>query len=63
MNTNIVLQSLELSPEKGLMELNSMLIMLNKAYDEESNALDRYYEARRKELTDLIAKKKKAGAK
>lgn len=45
------------------MELNSMLIMLNKAYDEESNALDRYYEARRKELTDLIAKKKKAQGK
>jgi len=36
------------------------MILLNKAYDEESSALDRFYDARRKELNDLIKAKKAA---
>lgn len=41
-----------------MVSLNQALITLNKAYDEESSALDRFYDKRRQELKALIKKKK-----
>jgi len=52
-------RQLDVSPESSLVELQQALIILNKAYDEESNALEAFYEQRRKELNALIAAKKK----
>lgn len=55
-------KKLEVSPDQSLVELQNMLIVLNKAYDEESNALERFYDQRKKELLDLIKQKKAADA-
>lgn len=51
-------KKLEISQDATLVELQQCLITLNKAYDEESNALDRYYDKRRQELQKLIASRK-----
>lgn len=47
-----------MSDDMNLVDLQQLLIVLNKAYDEESNALDKYYDQRRHHLQQLIRKKK-----
>lgn len=53
-----IVQRLEVSPDTSLLELQNMLIILNKAYDEESNALEQFYDQRKQELQALIKQKK-----
>ena len=53
-------KKLEVTPESSLKELQQTLISLNKAYEEETAALDKFYALRRKELQDLITAKKSA---
>jgi serine/threonine protein kinase len=53
-------KKLDVSPDSSLVELQQMLIILNKAFDEESSALERFYDQRRQELMTLINQKKKA---
>eukprot|EP01006_Ploeotia_vitrea_P037228 TRINITY_DN66105_c12_g2_i1.p1 TRINITY_DN66105_c12_g2~~TRINITY_DN66105_c12_g2_i1.p1 ORF type:complete len:312 (-),score=163.62 TRINITY_DN66105_c12_g2_i1:156-1091(-) len=48
-------KKLDVSPNSSVMELQQALITLNKAYDEESTALDRFYDLRRQELQQMLA--------
>lgn len=52
-------RKLDVGSHSTLVELQQTLITLNKAYDEESSALDAYYDKRREELKSLIEAKKK----
>lgn len=51
-------KKLDVSIESSLVDLQNTLIVLNKAYDEESNALERFYDQRKQELLALIKQKK-----
>jgi hypothetical protein len=53
---------MDVPPDSTLMELRQQLIELNNAYDEEMNALEKFYAEKRKTLQSLIAKKEKEEA-
>jgi serine/threonine protein kinase len=55
-------RKLEVTENSSLFQLQQALITLNKAYDEEASALDRYYDARRAELQSMVAAAKKRAA-
>jgi serine/threonine protein kinase len=53
---------MDVPADATLMELRQQLIELNNAYDEEMNALEKFYAEKRKTLQSLIAKKEKEEA-
>jgi len=55
-------KQLEVSATSSLMELRQQLINLNNAYDEELNALEKFYADKRKALQQLIHTKEKEEA-
>lgn len=53
-------KKLEINPNSSLVELQQALITLNQAYEEESAALERFYEEKKKQLLEMIKQKKAA---
>lgn len=51
-------QSLDVDQNSGLLDLRMSLITLNKAYEDEMQALEAFYAKRRQQLEEMIAKKK-----